>query len=142
MLKRGSSFDKTNFMATSCLNAQLIKELENIEKQKKFKTQQEKFILLFNKKPSDGLDHLFESNTIENDSYQIAKTFLITQGLNKNVLGKYFGSEKTNNQEVFRCFCELLDFRKLNYDDALRLLLSRFMLPGEGLFFIYFYQIN
>jgi len=48
------------------------------------------------------------------------------------LLGQYFGSPDNYNQEIFNYFCSLLDFTKLELDQALRLLLSRFRLPGEA----------
>lgn len=55
-----------------------------------------------------------------------------TEGLNKEVLGDFFGENKEKNQEILKSFCELLDFTKLEFAQALRLLLSRFKLPGEA----------
>jgi len=48
------------------------------------------------------------------------------------MLGKFFGSPEGVNQEVLLEFCKLLDFVGVEFDEALRLLLSRFTLPGEA----------
>jgi Sec7-like guanine-nucleotide exchange factor len=57
---------------------------------------------------------------------------LISEGLSKEKLGQYFGNENPYNQNIFISFCNLLDFHDNYFDDALRLLLSRFKLPGEA----------
>lgn len=57
---------------------------------------------------------------------------LTTEGLNKEQLGVFFGSSKEKNQAILEAFCSLMDFRNLRFDEALRLFLSRFRIPGES----------
>ena len=57
---------------------------------------------------------------------------LTTEGLNKDLIGKYLGSHKEFNIEVLKAYCHSLDFSNLEFDKSLRLLLSRFKLPGEA----------
>lgn len=47
-------------------------------------------------------------------------------------MGEFFGNPKEYNQNIYNAFCSFLDFSKLELDQALRLLLSRFKLPGEA----------
>lgn len=108
----------------------ILNELENIERLKLYKTKMEKFVMLFNNKPQDGINYLKE-NKIQTPE-AIAHQLLTYEGLSKEVLGQYFGSPDAYNQEIFSNFCSLLDFSKLELDQALRLLLTRFRLPGEG----------
>ena len=47
-------------------------------------------------------------------------------------LGQYFGSPNESNQQTLQAFCQLLDMRNMEFEKALRLLLSLFHLPGEA----------
>lgn len=69
---------------------------------------------------------------LEDTPERIAQVLLVTEGLNKEMIGVYLGSHKEKNREILKAYCQLLDFRKLTFDQALRLLLSRFKLPGEA----------
>jgi len=66
---------------------------------------------LFNKKANDGIKLLIEKNIIPNDPAEIAKHLLITEGISKDQLGKYFGSPDEKTQKIFRNFCLKLDFK-------------------------------
>ena len=48
------------------------------------------------------------------------------------MIGQYLGSHKERNLKVLKAYCHALDFSGLEIDKALRLLLSRFKLPGEA----------
>ena len=69
---------------------------------------------------------------MEESTEKIANILLVTEGLNKEMIGKCLGSHKEKNIKILEAYCELLDFRKLEFDKALRLLLSTFKLPGEA----------
>lgn len=114
------------------MNISLLKELASIEKQKHIKMKTEQFVLLFNKNADQGINYLISSNLVEDNPEKIAQALLVTEGLNKSMTGEYLGSYKEKNRKVLRAYCELLDFRKSDFDQALRLLLSRFKLPGEA----------
>ena len=109
----------------------IMNELENIDRLKTYKNKMEKFVILFNNKPETGIKYLIE-NKIKTTKEDIANILLTYEGLSKDNLGQYFGSPDNYNQEIFNHFCSLLDFTKLELDQALRLLLSRFKLPGEA----------
>ena len=57
---------------------------------------------------------------------------LNTEGLSKITLGKYFGEPDPRNQKLFQAFCNLFNFQNMDLEEALRLLLSQFILPGES----------
>jgi Sec7-like guanine-nucleotide exchange factor len=73
-----------------------------------------------------------ENKLCEDEPEEIAKIFLMTEGVNKETLGLFFGSPNEKNQMILESFCRLLDFRNMEFDKALRLFLSRFRLPGEA----------
>ena len=47
-------------------------------------------------------------------------------------MGKFFGIDLAKNKKILQRFCEYLDFQGLSLDEAIRLLVSRFKLPGEA----------
>ena len=48
------------------------------------------------------------------------------------MLGDYFGKNDEKVLKVLHSYCMLLKFNKVEFDQAIRLLLSRFRLPGEA----------
>lgn len=65
-----------------------------------------------------------------NDLKEIANFFFSKSGrLNKKVLGEFLA--KPSNSELFGHFIDLFDFHDMRVDEALRVLLKTFRLPGE-----------
>ena len=56
----------------------------------------------------------------------------MTEGISKNNMGRFFGENIQKNNDIFYKFCSFLDFKDLEIDESIRLLLSRFKLPGES----------
>lgn len=54
------------------------------------------------------------------------------EGIDKSVLGEYFGKNDKKVLGILHSFCNLLNFKNMEFDKALRLLLSKFRLPGEA----------
>eukprot|EP00727_Mastigamoeba_balamuthi_P013098 m51a1_g8410 putative ankyrin repeat-containing protein (342) ;mRNA; f:269878-276041 len=52
--------------------------------------------------------------------------------IDKAALGEYLGRNKEENKKVLEAFVSLFDFSQLELDDALRVFLGRFRLPGEA----------
>ncbi|RCK67714.1 ARF guanine-nucleotide exchange factor 2 [Candida viswanathii] len=105
---------------------------ELIEKRKK-KTAFIKCAELLNEKPKNGIKELAKEGFIkdENDSQEVAKFFFSKSGrLNKKVLGEFLA--KPSNSELFGHFIDLFEFTDLRVDEALRVLLRTFRLPGES----------
>ena len=66
-----------------------------------------------------------------NDLKEIANFFFSKSGrLNKKVLGEFLA--KPSNSELFGHFIDLFDFHDMRVDEALRVLLKTFRLPGES----------
>ncbi|KAK6201186.1 GDP/GTP exchange factor for ARF [Scheffersomyces amazonensis] len=88
---------------------------------------------LLNEKPKKGLKALQDGGFIKSseDAEEIAKFFFTKAGrLNKKVLGEFLA--KPDNIELLKHFMNLFDFDGLRVDEALRLLLKSFRLPGEA----------
>ncbi|KAL4441362.1 hypothetical protein ABPG74_013657 [Tetrahymena malaccensis] len=114
------------------LNEDLRKELFNIEEHQKYRLVMDQFLKKFNKNPKEAIQFLIEKQLCDDSDEDIAYMLLTTEGLNKEQLGQFFGSNKERNQKILEAFCGLMDFRNLRFDEAMRLFLSRFRLPGES----------
>lgn len=88
---------------------------------------------ILNKKPKAGIKALAEKGFIkdESDADELAHFFFSKSGrLNKKVLGEYLA--KPSNIELLRKFIDMFEFTGLRVDEALRVLLKSFRLPGES----------
>lgn len=86
----------------------------------------------FNEKPKAGLGYLEAQGIIENvtDPVAVARFLKGTSRVSKKVLGDYLS--KRGNEEILVAFLDLFDFSGKRVDEALRLLLESFRLPGEA----------
>lgn len=88
---------------------------------------------IFNLKPKDGLKALEAKGFIKSatDIHELAVFFYERSSrLNKKVLGEFLA--KPSNLELLKEFYSLFDFEGLRVDEALRILLKTFRLPGES----------
>lgn len=53
-------------------------------------------------------------------------------GIDKTVLGEYFGKNKPEIMKIFHQYCLKLNFHQVEFDKAIRQLLSKFLLPKEA----------
>eukprot|EP00616_Rhizochromulina_sp_CCMP1243_P012533 CAMPEP_0118977248 /NCGR_PEP_ID=MMETSP1173-20130426/20888_1 /TAXON_ID=1034831 /ORGANISM="Rhizochromulina marina cf, Strain CCMP1243" /LENGTH=686 /DNA_ID=CAMNT_0006927331 /DNA_START=33 /DNA_END=2093 /DNA_ORIENTATION=+ len=87
----------------------------------------------FNIKPSDGINFLVEKRLVEGTPKSVARYLhKRADGLSKRRLGEYLGNVKDFNQEVLTHFLAEYSFAETTLDDALRVLLRDFRLPGEA----------
>lgn len=88
---------------------------------------------VLNKDPKEGIERLAKDGFFEttDDTEKLAE-FLFTKSdrLNKQVLGEYL--VKPSNQKLLSSFIDQFDFANMRVDEALRLLLKSFRLPGES----------
>ncbi|KAK4999865.1 GDP/GTP exchange factor for ARF [Elasticomyces elasticus] len=86
----------------------------------------------FNENPKAGIAFLASQGVIEdpNDPHSITKFLKGTTRIDKKILGEFL-SKKTNDH-ILNAFMELFDFAGQRVDEALRLLLNSFRLPGES----------
>lgn len=86
----------------------------------------------FNKKPKHGIPKFVEYGFIEEDNDEKIMNFLFEQSnsLNKKTLGEYLGT--LENVDKLKIFIEFFDFTGLKVDEALRVMLTKFRLPGES----------
>ncbi|KAI0889597.1 uncharacterized protein GGS22DRAFT_148681 [Annulohypoxylon maeteangense] len=84
----------------------------------------------FNEKPKEGLGYLKEQGIIGDDAASVAKFLRSTSRISKAVLGEFLA--KRGNDEYLEAFLDLFDFSGKRVDEAVRLLLESFRLPGES----------
>ncbi|KAL7785255.1 hypothetical protein V8C37DRAFT_394436 [Trichoderma ceciliae] len=86
----------------------------------------------FNEKPKLGLSYLEANNIITNigDPISVAKFLKGTSRISKAVLGDFLS--KKGNEAILAAFMDLFDFSGKRIDQALRVLLEAFRLPGEA----------
>ncbi|OMJ92856.1 hypothetical protein SteCoe_4306 [Stentor coeruleus] len=111
--------------------------LENVlvefGKNKHLKMNLSKAVAKFNIKPALGIKFLHEAGHLNsNNPAEIAVFLKMTPGIDKTVLGEFFGSRKEPNLSIFHEFVQLLDFKGVGIVEAIRMFLSSFRLPGEG----------
>ena len=93
----------------------------------------EQAISLFNTKPKKGVAYAIEHGLCAEDPSAVAK--LLHDGskkLDKVQVGEYLGEHADFNQKVLAQFVRGVPLGELGFDDALRLFLSAFRLPGEA----------
>ncbi|KAG5953945.1 hypothetical protein E4U53_006482 [Claviceps sorghi] len=86
----------------------------------------------FNEKPRTGLDYLGAQGIISDvhDPVEVAKFLKGTSRASKTVLGDFLS--KRGNEATLKAFLDLFDFSGKRVDEALRILLETFRLPGEA----------
>ncbi|KAI0173339.1 hypothetical protein GGR52DRAFT_542755 [Hypoxylon sp. FL1284] len=84
----------------------------------------------FNERPKEGLGYLREQGVIGSDAASAAKFLRSTSRVSKAVLGEFIS--KRGNDEYLEAFLDLFDFSGKRVDEAVRLLLESFRLPGES----------
>ena len=85
---------------------------------------------LFNTKPSKGVSYLQDQGLIKDEPSEIANFMKTNPHLDKKQIGEYIS--KRDNLVILQAFVECFDLAGLRLDEALRIFLEAFRLPGEG----------
>ena len=106
-------------------------ELERLKTRLK-KTQFTDATTSFNEKPKIGIPKLIEYGfIIDNNDSSIGKfLFDNSNALNKKTIGEYLGTKE--NVNILEQFISFFDFKELRVDEAIRIMLTKFRLPGES----------
>lgn len=83
----------------------------------------------FNKKPKDGVK-LLHKHSLVTDDKGIVRFLRDNQNVSKVVIGEFLA--KKENSSLLAVFLESFDLKGLRVDEALRLFLETFRLPGEA----------
>ncbi|CAB3230204.1 unnamed protein product [Arctia plantaginis] len=112
-------------------------ELDNIKNMKKWVTQGTE---LFNQKPERGIEFLQEHGVLSTplEPHQVAIFLRENPDLDKKMIGEYIckrssrGEDEEGGPSVLGAFADSFDYAGLRIDQALRLYLETFRLPGEA----------
>ncbi|KAL1841846.1 hypothetical protein VTJ49DRAFT_6523 [Mycothermus thermophilus] len=87
---------------------------------------------MFNDNPKAGLAYLEEKGIIDSvsDPVCVAKFLKRTSRVNKKILGEFLS--KKGNEKILDAFIDQCDFTGKRVDEALRVMLGTFRLPGEA----------
>lgn len=101
-------------------------------RQRERKTEFIKCAAKFNEKPKKGIPLLIEKGFIESDSEKDLAKFLFENNsrVNKKTIGLLLCDPK--KVTLLKSFIDLFDFKGLRVDEAIRILLTKFRLPGES----------
>ncbi|KAK4273663.1 hypothetical protein QN277_017009 [Acacia crassicarpa] len=88
----------------------------------------------FNRDPKKGLEFLQGTKLLPDklDPQSVACFFRYTTGLDKNLIGDFLGNHDEFCVQVLHEFARTFDFEDMTLDNALRLFLETFRLPGES----------
>uniref|UniRef100_A0A182R4X8 SEC7 domain-containing protein n=1 Tax=Anopheles funestus TaxID=62324 RepID=A0A182R4X8_ANOFN len=106
-------------------------ELAAIKRKKRLLTQGTD---LFNQRPEKGIQFLQENGLLNSvlDPQEVAQYLRANSGLDKKMIGEYISKKKNVESRILEVFVKSFDFAGLTIDQALRLYLETFRLPGEA----------
>ncbi|XP_035897623.1 Golgi-specific brefeldin A-resistance guanine nucleotide exchange factor 1 [Anopheles stephensi] len=106
-------------------------ELAAIKRKKRLLTQGTD---LFNQRPEKGIQFLQENGLLNAvlDPQEVAQFLRENSGLDKKMIGEYISKKKNVESRILEVFVKSFDFAGLTIDQALRLYLETFRLPGEA----------
>ncbi|XP_059608620.1 Golgi-specific brefeldin A-resistance guanine nucleotide exchange factor 1 isoform X2 [Phlebotomus argentipes] len=89
---------------------------------------------LFNSRPEKGILYLQENGLLNPvlDPREVAHFLRENSGLDKKMIGEYISKKKNVESKILETFVKSFDFTNLRIDQALRLYLETFRLPGEA----------
>ncbi|XP_017068830.1 Golgi-specific brefeldin A-resistance guanine nucleotide exchange factor 1 isoform X1 [Drosophila eugracilis] len=106
-------------------------QLANVKQKKRLLSQGTE---RFNQRPEKGIQYLQEHGILnaELDPMQVALFLRENPGLDKKMIGEYISKKKNVDSKILINFVDSFDFTGLRVDQALRLYLETFRLPGEA----------
>ncbi|PNH73150.1 hypothetical protein VD0001_g4416 [Verticillium dahliae] len=113
-------------------NSQDLPSADHLREQRRRKKIIIKGTTKFNETPKGGLAYLQAQGIIDDaqNVTSVARFLHATSRVNKKVLGEYLS--KKGNEPVLEAYLDLFDFDGKRVDEALRVLLETFRLPGEA----------
>lgn len=104
----------------------------NLLKQRERKTEFIKCAKAFNEKPKKGIPLLIEKGFIKSNLETDIAEFLFENNsrMNKKTIGLLLCDPR--NTTLLKSFIDLFDYKGLRVDEAIRILLTKFRLPGES----------
>ncbi|KAJ2553492.1 GDP/GTP exchange factor for ARF, partial [Coemansia sp. RSA 1933] len=125
----------TDLPAANEMSSAIPLTMVQLQDRKRHKDTMMRAAKLFNEKPKEGIAYLQRMGSLTSDNsaemtQQLARFFHETPTVNKKLLGEYLA--KPSNLETLQTFIHMFDFAGKRLDEALRVLLGTFRLPGES----------
>lgn len=89
-------------------------------------------ISLFNRKPKKGIEFLINAKKVGDSPEDIAAFLKDASGLNKTLIGDYLGEREELSLKVMHAYVDSFNFEGMEFDEAIRVFLQGFRLPGEA----------
>ncbi|KAI3498366.1 hypothetical protein L1887_34139 [Cichorium endivia] len=109
-----------------------VSDASTIEQRRAYKLELQEGISLFNRKPNKGIEFLINANKVGNSPEEIAEFLKNTSGLNKTSIGDYLGEREDLSLKVMHAYVDSFNFHDMEFDEAIRVFLRGFRLPGEA----------
>ncbi|GAB4844373.1 Brefeldin A-inhibited guanine nucleotide-exchange protein 2 [Ancistrocladus abbreviatus] len=109
-----------------------ISDVQTIEQRRAYKLELQEGISLFNRKPKKGIEFLINANKVGHSPEEIATFLKNASGLNKTLIGDYLGEREELSLKVMHAYVDSFDFQGMQLDEAIRVFLQGFRLPGEA----------
>ncbi|KAI3796526.1 hypothetical protein L1987_39200 [Smallanthus sonchifolius] len=109
-----------------------VSDASTIEQRRSYKLELQEGISLFNRKPKKGIEFLINVNKVGNSPEEIAEFLKNASGLNKTLIGDYLGEREDLPLKVMHAYVDSFDFHGMEFDEAIRVFLRGFRLPGEA----------
>ncbi|PSS24171.1 Brefeldin A-inhibited guanine nucleotide-exchange protein like [Actinidia chinensis var. chinensis] len=107
-------------------------DVSTIEQRRAYKLELQEGISLFNRKPKKGMEFLINANKVGNSPEEIAAFLKNASGLSKTLIGDYLGEREELSLKVMHAYVDAFDFQGMEFDEAIRVFLQGFRLPGEA----------
>ncbi|KOM47940.1 hypothetical protein LR48_Vigan07g164400 [Vigna angularis] len=106
--------------------------VSNIEQRRAYKLELQEGISLFNRRPEKGIEFLINANKVGDSPKDIATFLKEASGLNKTMIGDYLGEREELALKVMHAYVDSFNFQDMEFDEAIRVFLQGFRLPGEA----------
>lgn len=124
--------EATNGMTFHAEISKDISEAATFEQRRAYKLELQEGISLFNRKPSKGIQFLINAKKVGDSPEDIATFLKKTSGLDLNMIGDYLGEREDFSLKVMHAYVDSFNFEGMEFDEAIRLFLQGFRLPGEA----------
>ncbi|KAG6400469.1 hypothetical protein SASPL_137303 [Salvia splendens] len=124
--------DESSEASDSHSEASEVSDVSTIEQRRAYKLELQEGISLFNRSPKKGINFLINAKKVGDSPEEIAEFLKNASGLNKSLIGDYLGEREDLSLKVMHAYVDSFDFQDVEFDEAIRLFLQGFRLPGEA----------
>ncbi|XP_074263199.1 brefeldin A-inhibited guanine nucleotide-exchange protein 2-like [Silene latifolia] len=131
-LANGTGYEPTEGSGSHSESCTDVSDVQTIEQRRAYKLELQEGISLFNKKPKKGIEFLINANKVGSSPEEIATFLKDSSNLNKTMIGDYLGEREEMALKVMHAYIDSFEFQGMELDEAIRVFLQGFRLPGEA----------